>query len=201
VCGFVPFATTSAFSIPLTSNIIPLSSGSMAYQAAILSIACLSVFRHFQSAADASRHFTTPDVYPSRGSFAIFPQLDFANCFIANTTGLGGWSPALSQAKDFVSKLNLSEKAYMVTGVPGPCVGNIAPIARLGFDGLCLQDGPLAVRQAAYASVFPAGLSAAASWDLGLIYQRGMQMGSEFKGKGANIALGLVTSLTAPDLF
>jgi beta-glucosidase len=49
--------------------------------------------------------------------------------------------------------------------------------------------------------VFPAGLSAAASWDLGLIYQRGMEMGSEFKGKGANIALGLVASLPAPDFF
>jgi beta-glucosidase len=83
----------------------------------------------------------------------------------------------------------------MVTGVPGPCVGSVAPIARIGFGGLCLQDGPLAIRQADYASVFPAGLSAAASWDLGLIYQRGMDMGSEFKGKGANIALGSVISL------
>ena len=173
----------------------------MACQAANLLIACLTASQHLQPAADASHHFTTLDVYPSRGSLAIFPQLDFANYFIANTTGLGGWSSALSQAEDFVSKLNLSEKAYMVTGVSGPCVGNIAPIARLGFNGLCLQDGPLAVRQADYVSVFPAGLSAAASWDLDLIYQRGMQMGSEFKAKGANIALGLVTSLTAPDLF
>jgi hypothetical protein len=173
----------------------------MASQAANFLIAGLSVSRHLQSATDVSRHFTALDMYPSRVSFAILPQLDFANCFIANTTGLGGWSSALSQAKDFVSKLNLSEKAYMVTGVPGPCVGNIAPIARLGFDGLCLQDGPLAVRQADYVSVFPAGLSAAASWDLGLIYQRGMEMGSEFKGKGANIALGLVASLPAPDFF
>jgi beta-glucosidase len=121
-----------------------------------------------------------------------------ANALAANTTGLGGWSLALSQANDFVSRLNLSEKAYMVTGVTGPCVGNIAPIPRLGFDGLCLQDGPLAVRQADYASVFPSGLSAAASWDLGLIYQRGIDMGSEFRGKGANIALGSVNSLAGP---
>jgi hypothetical protein len=83
----------------------------------------------------------------------------------------------------------------MVTGVPGPCVGNIAPIPRIDFGGLCLQDGPLAIRQADYASVFPAGLSATASWDLGLIYQRGMDLGSEFKGKGANIALGSVLLL------
>lgn len=83
-----------------------------------------------------------------------------------------------------------------MTGVRGPCVGNIAPIVRLGFGGLCLQDGPLAVRQADYASVFPAGLSAAASWDLGLIYQRGLAMGNEFKGKGANIALGCAIFVT-----
>ena len=78
----------------------------------------------------------------------------------------------------------------MVTGVQGPCVGNIAPIPSLGFNGLCLQDGPLAIRQADYASVFPAGLSVAASWDTGYAYQRGAYMGSEHKGKGSNIALG-----------
>ena len=68
----------------------------------------------------------------------------------------------------------------MVTGVDGPCVGSIAPIPRLGFGGLCLQDGPLAIRQADYASVFPAGLTAAASWDKDLIYQRGAAIGQEF---------------------
>lgn len=78
----------------------------------------------------------------------------------------------------------------MVTGTPGPCVGNIVSIPRLGFPGLCLQDGPLAIRVADYASVFPAGVSAAASFDRDLIYQRGVLMGTEFKGKGAHVALG-----------
>ena len=78
----------------------------------------------------------------------------------------------------------------MVTGTPGPCVGNIVAIPRLGFRGLCLQDGPLAIRVADYASVFPAGISAAASFDRDLIYQRGVLMGAEFKGKGAHVALG-----------
>jgi beta-glucosidase len=55
-----------------------------------------------------------------------------------------------------------------------------------------LQDGPLAIRQATYASVFPAGLTAAASWDKRLIYTRGLYMAQEFRGKGANIALGPV---------
>lgn len=70
--------------------------------------------------------------------------------------------------------------------------GNIPPIPRVGFEGLCLQDGPLAIRQATYASVFPAGLTAAASWDKGLIYQRGLYLGAEFKAKGAHVALGPV---------
>jgi hypothetical protein len=34
----------------------------------------------------------------------------------------------------------------MVTGQAGPCVGNIVAIPRLNFSGLCLQDGPLAIR-------------------------------------------------------
>jgi beta-glucosidase len=84
----------------------------------------------------------------------------------------------------------VDEKADMVTGQPGPCVGNIVAIPRIGFPGLCLQDGPLAIRVADYASTFEAGVSAAASWDRDLLYERGYAMGSEFKAKGAHVALG-----------
>ena len=79
-----------------------------------------------------------------------------------------------------------------MTGTSGPCVGNIGPIERLGFKGLCLQDGPLAIREADYASVFPAGLTTAAAWDKKLAYVRGQDMAAEFKGKGSHIALGPV---------
>ena len=72
--------------------------------------------------------------------------------------------------------------------------GNIAPIPRIGFPGLCLQDGPASIRQATFATVFPAGLTAAASWDKGLIHERGLYLGAEFKGKGAHIALAPVCS-------
>ena len=113
------------------------------------------------------------------------------NSTTANATGQG-WSNAFQQASAFVSQLTLEEKARLVTGTPGPCVGNIGPIERLGFKGLCLQDGPLAIREATYASVFPAGLSVAASWDMDLARQRGVEMAQEFKGKGAHIALGPV---------
>jgi beta-glucosidase len=98
----------------------------------------------------------------------------------------------LIKAKEFVSQLTIEEKADMVTGTPGPCVGNIVAIPRLGFNGLCLQDGPLAIRVADYASVFAAGVSAASTWDRQVLYQRGRAMGEEFKAKGAQIALSPV---------
>jgi beta-glucosidase len=55
-----------------------------------------------------------------------------------------------------------------------------------------LQDGPLAIRQASYASVFPAGLTVAASWDRALAKKRGYEMAQEFKEKGAHVILGPV---------
>jgi len=106
-----------------------------------------------------------------------------------NATGYGGWESALAKAQAFVAQLTLEEKADMVTGQPGPCTGNIVAIPRLGFQGLCLQDGPLSLRVADYASVFSAGVSVAATWDKAIMYERGKALGDEFKGKGAHIAL------------
>ncbi|KAL1877689.1 hypothetical protein Plec18167_004655 [Paecilomyces lecythidis] len=110
-----------------------------------------------------------------------------------NATGSGDWENAFSQAKSFTEKLNLTEKIFLVTGVDGPCVGNIPAIECLGFKGICLQDGPLAIRQASFASVFSAGVSTAATWDRELMYQRGAAIGQEFVGKGAHVMLGPVS--------
>ncbi|RAH41830.1 beta-glucosidase [Aspergillus brunneoviolaceus CBS 621.78] len=102
------------------------------------------------------------------------------------------WSEAVTKAEDFLAQLTLEEKAYIATGVAGPCTGSIAPIERLGFRGLCIQDGPLAIRPADFASVYPAGVSVGASWDKELAHQRGVLLGEEFKAKGANVMLGPV---------
>ncbi|KAJ5882328.1 Glycoside hydrolase family 3 [Penicillium soppii] len=109
-----------------------------------------------------------------------------------NATGSGDWDAAYAKAQNFVAKLTIDEKADMVTGQPGPCVGNIVAIPRLGFPGLCLQDGPLSIRVADYASVFAAGVTVASTWDRDLLYERGYAMGQEFKAKGAHIALSPV---------
>ncbi|KAK9481623.1 glycosyl hydrolase family 3 N terminal domain-containing protein [Lipomyces starkeyi] len=124
---------------------------------------------------DHSLFTSSPPVYPSP------------------PTAGGGWETAFGQADAFVANLTLDEKVTLLTGVAqGPCIGNISPIPRVGFNGLCLQDGPTSIRQATYASVFPAGLTAAASWDKGLIYNRGLYLGAEFKAKGAHVLLGPV---------
>ncbi|KAH9895343.1 putative beta-glucosidase G [Xylariomycetidae sp. FL2044] len=106
-----------------------------------------------------------------------------------NATGAGGWEEALAKAREFVDQLTLEEKADMVTGQAGPCVGNIVAIPRLGFQGLCLQDGPLAIRIADYASVFEAGVTVASTWDRDILYERGYAMGEEYKAKGSQVAL------------
>ncbi|PVI00872.1 glycoside hydrolase family 3 protein [Periconia macrospinosa] len=112
-----------------------------------------------------TQYGTSPPVYPS-----------------PNITGSGGWEAALGKARAFLAELTLEEKSQMVTGTPGPCVGNLAPIPRLNFSGLCLQDGPLAIRQSIYSSVFPAQLTAAASWDRNLTRAH----------KGSHVILGPV---------
>jgi beta-glucosidase len=125
------------------------------------------------AAWDSTIYNSSPAVYPS-----------------PNTTGLGNWKVALEKARVIVSNLTVTEKAFLVTGAEGPCTGNIPGIAGTDFKGLCIQNGPAGDLSAGHASVFPAGLTCAASWDKALIRQRGVYMGAEFKGKGSHVALG-----------
>ncbi|KAJ7104880.1 glycoside hydrolase superfamily, partial [Mycena epipterygia] len=94
-----------------------------------------------------------------------------------------------------VKQLTLAEKINVTTGVD--VLGRCQTIPRLNWKGLCFEDSPLGVRFADLASAFPAGINAAATWDLGLIEARGKAMGGEHKGKGVNVALGPMTNLGA----
>lgn len=60
--------------------------------------------------------------------------------------GDGDWAAAYAKAKAALPKLSTANKVGMVTGKgwqKGPCVGNVAAVAAIGFPDLCLQDGPL----------------------------------------------------------
>ncbi|TAQ89652.1 hypothetical protein B7494_g2006 [Chlorociboria aeruginascens] len=122
------------------------------------------------------------------------PQFYLGDTITSNKPVDMDMESAIMKANDFVAKLCLAEKASIVTGTStsGFCSGNIAPIERIGFPGLCILDGPAAVNPADLVSIFPAGITIAASWDRDLMYKRAFALGSEFKGKGVNIALAPV---------
>jgi beta-glucosidase len=63
--------------------------------------------------------------------------------------GGDGWDEAIAKANDFVGQMTLVEKVNLTTGTGWEadlCVGNTGSVPRLGFRGLCLEDGPLGVR-------------------------------------------------------
>lgn len=103
------------------------------------------------------------------------------------------WSESYGKAVDLVSQMTLAEKVNITAGTGlymGRCVGNTGSIPRLGFPSLCLQDGPLGVRTTDNITAFPAGITTGATFNKELIYERGVAMGEEFRGKGANFYLG-----------
>ncbi|KAI8630181.1 glycoside hydrolase family 3 protein [Xylariaceae sp. FL1651] len=108
------------------------------------------------------------------------------------------WSDAYGKAVALVSQMTVAEKVNITAGtglymfLSGRCAGNTGSALRVGFPQLCLQDGPLGVRPTDNITAFPAGITTGATWNKDLIYQRGVAMGKEFRGKGANVYLGPV---------
>ena len=101
------------------------------------------------------------------------------------------WDQAIAMAKAFVQQLNLTEKCAMTAGMKGPCDGNVLPIPRLNFTGLCFEDAPSGVSDdVLYSTAFAPGIHIAASWDRDLFYQRAVAIAKEFRGKGIHFALG-----------
>ncbi|KAI2629079.1 glycoside hydrolase family 3 protein [Hypomontagnella submonticulosa] len=99
------------------------------------------------------------------------------------------WSESYGKAVKLVSQMTLAEKVNVTAGT-GRCVGNTGSVPRLGLPELCLQDGPLGVRTTDNITAFPAGITTGATFNKELIYQRGVALGEEFKGKGVNFYLG-----------
>ncbi|KAL8281508.1 hypothetical protein RQP46_006192 [Phenoliferia psychrophenolica] len=107
-------------------------------------------------------------------------------------TGAGGLDDAVAKARAFVAQLTLPELFNLTTGTGllTNCSGVTGSVPRLGFNGLCLNDGPIGTRGAYNSSAFPAGISTASTFDRGMMRARGAAMGAEFRGKGIHVALG-----------
>ncbi|KAK4099436.1 glycoside hydrolase family 3 protein [Parathielavia hyrcaniae] len=119
----------------------------------------------------------SPPVYPSP---------------VGNGTTSARWAQARMHARDMVAQMTVEEKANLTRGWPGACVGNTGEVPRLGIPALCFADGPSGIRGQEFVSAFPAGIHVAATFDRHLMYQYGRALGSEFYGRGINVALGPV---------
>lgn len=134
----------------------------------------------------ASLYFTKPKIEPPNGrSPPWYPS------------PAGGtvkeWEDSYAKASDMVRKMSLVEKVNVTTGTgwsTNLCVGNTGPARDVGFPMLCLQDGPLGIRFADNATLWPAGITTAATWNKDLIYKRGKALGDEHRMKGINVLLG-----------
>ena len=79
--------------------------------------------------------------------------------------------------------MTIEGKVDFVTGnsTGGECTGNIDPIERISFRGIYYLDSPTTIGRNELVSVFPAGITVAASWDRSLMYERGRALGAEFR--------------------
>ncbi|RMD42904.1 hypothetical protein DV735_g2222, partial [Chaetothyriales sp. CBS 134920] len=103
------------------------------------------------------------------------------------------WKQSYDKAQQLVDKMTLVEKVNITTGTGwamGFCVGNTAPAVHAGFPSLCLQDGPLGLRFNDHATSFPAGITAAATWNRDLIRRRGAAHARQARLKGVHVLLG-----------
>ncbi|KGO74764.1 Glycoside hydrolase family 3 [Penicillium italicum] len=103
------------------------------------------------------------------------------------------WSEAYSKAHHLVSNMTLAEKVNLTTGTGffmGPCVGQTGSVPRLGIPNLCLQDSPLGIRNSDHNTAFPPGITVGATFNKDLMYERGVGLGEEARGKGVNVLLG-----------
>jgi beta-glucosidase len=103
------------------------------------------------------------------------------------------WSEAYAKAQQVVGNMTLAEKVNLTTGTGfymGPCVGQTGSAPRFGIPNLCLQDSPLGIRNSDHNTAFPPGITVGATFNKNLMYERGVGIGEEARGKGVNIQLG-----------
>ncbi|KAI6383112.1 hypothetical protein MCOR25_000300 [Pyricularia grisea] len=120
----------------------------------------------------------SPPVYPS-------PEM----------TGGDGWEDAYKKAKEMVGNMTNEEKLVLTAGKPESvrrCDGNIAPISKVGFPGMCLADAGNGLRGTDFVTAWPSGVHVGASFNRQLSAKRAYGMGSEFRKKGVNVLLGPV---------
>jgi beta-glucosidase len=91
------------------------------------------------------------------------------------------------QITGWLSQMTLEEKVQFLRGDDQfSSRGN----ARLGIPGIKMADSPQGVRAGETATMFPAPVTMAATWDTELIERVGNALGTELRAKGSDMLLG-----------
>ncbi|HMD55784.1 MAG TPA: glycoside hydrolase family 3 N-terminal domain-containing protein, partial [Phycisphaerae bacterium] len=133
--------------------------------------------------------------------FKVLSRIAQIICFIAVCLGMAdslkaqSWTnktlSASQRASLLVNAMSFSQLATIVVGASGSYVGNIPGISQLGVPALNLSDGAAGIGNGANnVTAFPAPITLAATWDVSLARQYGTMLGTEARGKGANVLLG-----------
>ncbi|KAI0478978.1 glycoside hydrolase superfamily [Xylariaceae sp. FL0804] len=101
-----------------------------------------------------------------------------AQLLSSGTVKLGAWQDAYDKASVLVKSLSTSEKLSVITG------GDAGD-----FPGLEKLDSSTNPLNYYYVTTWPAGLAMSMTWDKNAIYGQAKALGSEFRGKGINVAL------------
>ncbi|KAF5341514.1 hypothetical protein D9758_012584 [Tetrapyrgos nigripes] len=193
-------SATSALS--LTTSPTAVGSGSAVFSSvAASSSVSLSASASAPVSSGVQNASTLPPGPPQAPIPGVFPATDPLNPPSVDEITVvpdfaPAWAAAYEKARAKIADWDVEQLVSTTTGVAAlgitaRCVGNIASVnGSNGWPGLCLQDGPLGVRLADRVTAFPPGFNTVATFNRSLIRTRGLFMGSEFKAKGTNIALG-----------
>lgn len=105
----------------------------------------------------------------------------------AQATGLNDWADAYQQASAMVDQMTIEEKVSVVSGqtsTTNGCSGQIPGVPRLGFPGICVNDGPNGLHGMAAVNGYPSAITIGATWNKELALGCGRFMGLESKAKG-----------------
>ena len=91
------------------------------------------------------------------------------------------------RAAETVKKMTLEEKIAYIGGYES---WYVMPVPRLGLPAIRMADGPQGVRNNTKSTLYPSGVSAAATWDRTLINQMGIALGKDSRARGVHILLG-----------
>ncbi|PSR83398.1 glycosyl hydrolase family 3 N terminal domain-domain-containing protein [Coniella lustricola] len=106
----------------------------------------------------------------------------------------GSWQASIAKAKAMLEQMTMDEKINITSGVTpsNGCSGEVGPIPRLGFPGMCMVNSGNGVGVTDYVNAWSSGVSTAASWNKDLAYQRAWFIGGEARVKGVNVLIGPV---------